>query len=199
VTICRPSEAAVVLGSTQASSDVDERRAAAAGVPLARRQSGGGAVLVEPGALVWVDLTVARGDPLWRDDVSAAAHFVGEAWAAALRQLGVRGVSVHHGRLRPTPWSRALCFAGLGPGEVMASGRKAVGLSQRRRHGLAWFTTAAYLRPTRTRLPELLAGGPEARDRAALALGELSTDLAGEGARCSAEELEAALVANLPR
>jgi lipoate---protein ligase len=31
-----------------------------------------------------------------------------------------------------TPWSELVCFAGIGPGEVMLDGRKLVGLSQRR-------------------------------------------------------------------
>ena len=36
-----------------------------------------------------------------------------------------------------TPWSELVCFAGVGPGEVLLGAGKLVGLSQRRtRHGI---------------------------------------------------------------
>jgi len=137
---------ALVLGSTQPDALVDPTAAAAAGVEVVRRRSGGGAVLVEPGGTVWVDVVVPPGDPLWDDDVGRAAHWVGEAWAAALTRCGVAGATVHRGGLLTTPWSRQVCFAGLGPGEVTVAGRKVVGVAQRRtRHG-ARFQGAALLR-----------------------------------------------------
>jgi lipoate-protein ligase A len=42
-------------------------------------------------------------------------------------------------------WSRSVCFAGLGPGEVTVGGRKVVGISQRRRRDGALFQCAALL------------------------------------------------------
>jgi lipoate-protein ligase A len=188
----------VVLGSTQPLSDIDERRAAAAGLSVVRRRSGGGAVLVEPGSVVWVDVGLARDDPLWQDDVAVSFLWLGDAWAGALGALGVRGASVHHGRLRPGPWSRTLCFAGLGPGEVTVGGRKLVGLSQRRQRDLAWFATAVYLRPTRVGLDEVLAHDRQARQEAAVTLRQLSTDLAAVGVTAGVAEVESALVAHLP-
>lgn len=199
VTLCRATTAAVVLGSTQPESDVDGRRATEAGLAVVRRRSGGGAVLVEPRTLVWVDVGVERGDPLWRDDVSVSFLWLGEAWAGALAQLGVRGAVVHRGRLRVTPWSRALCFAGLGPGEVTVDGRKLVGVSQRRQRDRAWFATALYLRPTRVGLDEVVVGGGEAAADAGLTLRQLSTDLTGVGVSRSETEVAAALVDHLPR
>lgn len=137
---------ALVLGSTQPDDLVDRDAAARAGVEVVRRRSGGGAVLVEPGGTVWVDVVVPPGDPLWDDDVGRAAHWVGEAWAAALARCGVAGAAVHTGGLVTTPWSRQVCFAGMGPGEVTVGGRKVVGVAQRRtRHG-ARFQVAALLR-----------------------------------------------------
>ena len=42
-------------------------------------------------------------------------------------------VDVHRGALERTPWSSTVCFDGLGAGEVVVDGAKAVGVSQRRR------------------------------------------------------------------
>jgi lipoate-protein ligase A len=197
--MCRTTRPGVVLGSTQPLSDIDGSRAATAGLSVVRRRSGGGAVMVEPESVVWVDVGVARGDPLWQDDVAVSFLWLGDAWAGALGSLGVRGPTVHHGRLRPGPWSRTLCFAGLGPGEVTVRGRKLVGLSQRRHRDLAWFATAVYLRPTRVGLDEVLAHDPRARQDAAATLGQLSTNLAAGGVTAGLAEVESALVAHLPR
>ncbi|MBO0713928.1 MAG: lipoate--protein ligase family protein [Acidimicrobiales bacterium] len=199
VTVCRATDPAVVLGSAQPEADFDVRRATETGLSMVRRRSGGGAVLVEPGTLVWADVGLERGDPLWQEDVSVSFLWLGEAWAGALAALGVRGAVVHRGRLRPNRWSRALCFAGLGPGEVTVNGRKLVGLSQRRQRDRAWFATALYLGPTRVGLDEVVAGGSEARQSAARTLGQLSTDLIGVGVGRGEAEVASALAAHLPR
>ena len=141
VRVCEATSAALVLGSTQ--PDPGDR-----GVPVVRRRSGGGAVLVEPGDVVWVDVVVPAGDPLWDDDVGRAFWWLGDAWAAALGP----GHTVHRGPLVTSPWSRVVCFAGVGPGEVLdAGGRKVVGIAQRRTRDLALFQCAALLawRPER--------------------------------------------------
>jgi lipoate-protein ligase A len=122
----------VVLGSAQAENDVDRAVAAERDVEVARRSGGGGAVLVAPGAQVWVELWVPRADPLWDDDIVAGAQWVGATWARALASLGARDLEVHGGRATRTAWSDTVCFAGIGPGEVLVAGRKVVGLSQRR-------------------------------------------------------------------
>ncbi len=132
------SRPALVLGSTQAFDVVDLDAAAIAGVEVVRRRSGGGAVLLVPGECLWVDLVVPRGDPLWDDDVGRAAHWLGATWVAALSACGVSAV-VHTGAMLHTAWSRAVCFAGVGPGEVLVDGRKAVGISQRRTRAGARF------------------------------------------------------------
>ncbi len=145
--VCHVTEAAVVLGSTQPGSMVDRARAAAAGVTVARRRSGGGAVLVTPEDPVWVDAWLPAGDPLWRDDVGRAFDWLGETWTAALGRSGITGVSAHRGGyVSCTRWATSVCFGGVGTGEVVAAdGRKVVGLAQRRdRHG-AWFHGACYL------------------------------------------------------
>jgi lipoate-protein ligase A len=132
---------ALVLGSTQADSVVRE----GVSIDVVRRASGGGAVLVEPGRLVWVDVFVPAGDPLWSDDVGRAFWWLGEVWASALASLGVDGPVVHRGGLVTTAWSSFVCFAGLGPGEVTVGGRKVLGMAARRTRAGALFQCAVPL------------------------------------------------------
>lgn len=148
-TVDRPT---LVLGSTQPDSDVDQRVARVLGVDVVRRRSGGGAVLLMPGEFVWLDLVIPAGDPLWLDDVGRAMVWVGELWRRALAELGVVG-EVHLGGLLTTAWSRQVCFAGVGTGELMAGESKLVGISQRRTREYARFQSMCHLRWR----PELVA------------------------------------------
>lgn len=136
----RARRTAIVLGRGQ------RRLAVRAGpdVDLVRRESGGGAVLLDP-ELLSLDVAVPAGHP-WLDagDLGAVFTRVGAAWAEALAALGLRGAVVHDG---PSTTPRAtdarstllaaVCYATLGRGEVRVGARKLVGLSQRhRRHGV---------------------------------------------------------------
>lgn len=132
VWVCHATEPTVVLGSTQPDEMVDDTALRAAGVLRARRRSGGGAVLLGPEDVsLWIDVIVPRDDALWSDDVGRSSHWLGDVWCAALGSLGVVAES-HRGGLVRRPWSDVICFAGLGPGEVVSKGRKMVGLAQRR-------------------------------------------------------------------
>jgi lipoate---protein ligase len=128
---------ALVLGSTQPESTVDAAVAEVAGITVVRRRSGGGAVLMMPGEMCWLDVVVPRTDRRWSDDVGQSMWWVGEVWAKALASIGVRG-AVHRGGLVGGDLGRLVCFAGHGAGEVLAeptaAGRQAklVGISQRR-------------------------------------------------------------------
>ncbi|HEX2576107.1 MAG TPA: hypothetical protein VHK88_07140 [Aquihabitans sp.] len=133
---------AVVLGSTQRPEVVDAAAARAAGVEVARRRSGGGAVWLAPGVATWVDVVLPAGDPAWEDDVGRAAGWLGRAWVEALGALGVAGAQAHEGPMVRTPHSDLVCFAGLAPGEVTVDGRKVVGTSQRRTRRGARFQCA---------------------------------------------------------
>jgi lipoate---protein ligase len=148
---------ALVLGSAQRPEAADAAALAAAGVELVRRRSGGGAVLLVPGEVVWADVIVPAGDPLWDDDVGRAAHWLGDAWARALAGCGLPDLEVHRGPMVRTAWSSLICFSGLGPGEVHDRGRKVVGISQRRTRWWARFQCAAYLRWDPAALVTLLA------------------------------------------
>lgn len=164
----------LVLGSVQPDDVVDH----GAGVTVVRRRSGGGAVLVEPGGTLWVDVTVPAGDPLWDPDVRRSFHWLGEAWTAALGRLGIEA-AWHDGGLESTPWSRLICFAGLGPGEVTVAGRKVVGLSQRRTRAGSLFQCLALLEWDPAAVVGLLALAP---DKAAAALADVAGRAAGVGA-----------------
>jgi len=177
----------LVLGSTQPASTVDAARAAATGVEVVRRHSGGGAVLLRPGQVVWVDVLVPAQDPLWDRDVNRAFLWLGRAWAEALGDAGVPVAAVHEGPPARTPWSAAVCFAGLGPGEVTVAGRKVVGMSSRRRRDAALFQCAALLEWDPAGVAELV-GVPGA-----------VLDGMAAGAGVGAEALVAALLGRLSR
>ena len=167
---------ALVLGSTQRDTVADEAACIAAGVDVVHRQSGGGAVLVDPAEMLWVDVLIGVADPLWNADVSRSTRWLGEVWATALRSTGaVDEATVHEGSLCLNRWGRLVCFAGLGPGEVTVGvgGPKVVGISQRRtRHG-ARFQCAVPLAWDAARITSLLAfDSTEERSVAAAELGQ---------------------------
>jgi lipoate---protein ligase len=129
----RPNSAAIVLGRGQRGLRLETP------LPVLERSSGGGAVLLDP-SMLSLDVLLPSDHPLLDGDVGAVFGHVGRAWAAALGALGVPDVSVHtepsaarrqgEGRERLLA---AVCYATAGRGEVLAGGRKLVGLSQRRR------------------------------------------------------------------
>lgn len=177
VTVFDVVHPALVLGSTQPQADADAAALAAAGVTLVRRRSGGGAVLLRPGVSLWVDVVVPRGDELWDDDVGRAVHWLGRAWRGALQALGVDGVTVHTGGMVPGRWSSRVCFAGLGPGEVLLGGRKLVGIAQRRSRAGARFQCTLLRHWEPADLLGLLALDDAERARAADGLAVLATGL----------------------
>lgn len=140
---------ALVLGSSQPDHIVDRVAAEAAGWEVSGRRSGGGVVVVEPGDSCWIDVLLPRGHARWSDDVNAAFHWVGEWWRLALSDLGLAGLTVHHGPITDREHGRSVCFAGVGPGEVLQwqgdRRSKVVGLSQRRTRDVARFQ-GLYLR-----------------------------------------------------
>lgn len=179
--VCLPSGTAVVIGSAQPASDFDPGSLADAGIDLVRRRSGGGAVLVAPGEQVWLDVFVPTGDVLWQDDVGKSFYWLGEVYKAAIAQvLGMlperAPIEVNRGPAKAAPWSKVLCFAGLGAGEVTVAGDKVVGMSQRRQRSGAWIHSMALLSHRAEDLTDLLsesrddrAAAREALDHAGLA------------------------------
>jgi lipoate-protein ligase A len=177
VVVRRVEQPLLVLGSSQKLAVVEHRVAARRGITVARRRSGGGAVLVGAGDPLWVDVWIPRDDPLWVDDVIRAAGWLGDHWAASLDRIGVDGVEVRAGRSRPAPWSPLVCFAGVGPGEVLVGGRKVVGISQWRSREGALFHSACYRHWDPRPLLDVLALPPAVRRQAAADLGGVATGL----------------------
>ncbi|MGH9183074.1 MAG: lipoyl protein ligase domain-containing protein [Acidimicrobiales bacterium] len=173
LTVDRP---ALVIGSTQPEGLVDRAAAEAAGVEVVRRRSGGGAVLLVPGEVLWVDVVIPRVDRLWDDDVVRASRWLGRAWAGAVGELGIRA---EVGTEAPTtsPWARRVCFAGVSPGEVTVDGRKLVGVAQRRSRRGARFQCAVLRRWDPAPLLDLLALGDEERAEAGAGLAGVATGL----------------------
>lgn len=138
---------AIVLGRAQKVDDGFEARAKAAGFEVARRVSGGSAVVVGPGECLWIDVVVERDSSGWNDDIGKAGCWMGDQWVAALAAAGVSDTKVHRTGMQKLPGYDAVCFAGVGPGEVLlADGAKLVGISQRRTRGWALFQCAIPLR-----------------------------------------------------
>ena len=145
VWLMTPTRPAFVLGSSQSDDDLDRAFCSSHGLDVVRRRSGGGAVWVDPVASVWVDVVIPRSDSSWVDDVGRAMHFVGRAWSDVLAGLGTTDVVVNEGPHVANDWSKQLCVAGRGTGEVFAtSGAKVVGISQRRTRDFARFQCIAY-------------------------------------------------------
>jgi lipoate---protein ligase len=130
---------ALVLGSSQDATVVDTEACDRAGVAVVRRRSGGGAVLLVPGKVTWLDVIVPNGGDGWSDDVHQPMRWLGRHLGAVVGSLvgSNQQVRVHDGPMVTTTWSSQVCFDGIGVGEVLLDGRKLVGISQRRTRGAA--------------------------------------------------------------
>jgi lipoate-protein ligase A len=133
------STPAIVLGRGQRSVMANAIPSVTS-TDVVTRFSGGGAVLLDHDILS-LDVLLPTGHPLLDGDLAAVFLRIGRAWARALGTLGVSDLVVWDGpstaRRRGSDRERvlaAVCYATVGRGEVLAGGRKLVGLAQRRRH-----------------------------------------------------------------
>lgn len=186
-----PDGPALVLGSAQDHTVADAAATTAAGVDVVRRRSGGGAVFVDPAHSVWVDVIVPPTDPRWSDDVRTSVLWLGEAWQRALARVGITTTLYDEG-LEKTAWGRLVCFAALGPGEVLVGDRKLVGISQRRTRAGARFQCIVYDRWDPSDVLDLVHLSPADRATAQAALADRAT---GVGDRLA--EVRAAILAEL--
>ncbi|PHX94480.1 MAG: hypothetical protein CK542_00560 [Acidimicrobium sp.] len=142
-------DSAVVLGSKQSLDIVNQAACERDGISAVRRRSGGGVVVLNADAHLWIDFVVPRDDELWRDDVGESMWWVGELWADALAKCEIADrdqLRVHRGGLERSALSDLICFGGLGPGEVTLHGQKLVGISQRRTREMARFQCVVHQR-----------------------------------------------------
>lgn len=179
VWLFEPAQRSLVLGSAQDPTTARADAASAYGVSVVRRRSGGGAVYVDPLRCLWFDVVLPRSDARWSDDVRESTYWLGEAWMRALRASGF-DASLYEGGLEQTPWGRLVCFAALGPGEVLIDGRKAVGISQRRTRAGARFQCIVYDHWDPYDVLDLLELSPEDRLAAASDLAGIATGVGGK-------------------
>jgi lipoate-protein ligase A len=139
---CNVETPTVILGSTQSLDDVNQNSADESGVLVSRRRSGGGAVFVHPSDSVWVDITISRNDPLWKDDVAQSMLWLGELFVEALSPWVQ--AEVYRDSFSTGVDGRVVCFASSSPGEVFVGANKLVGISQRRSRDGARFQCVLY-------------------------------------------------------
>lgn len=170
---------ALVLGSSQRrileSTDLDAKSP----FEVCVRDSGGGAVLLEPESQLWVGVYVRPDDPLVQLEISKSFDWLADASLAALGQLGIDIAQKFDGVPVWTPLSRALCFGGISHGELSIEGRKMVGISQRRSKDWVIFHLAVLIRDHQQDVLELLAAHyqlPFPVPRTSIGLSELVPD-----------------------
>ena len=161
---CQVQDPTVILGSTQTVDDVDQNIAVESGLLVSRRRSGGGAVFVHPTDSVWVDITISRNDPLWKDDVVQSMLWLGDLFVAALSSWVQ--AQVYRESFSTGVDGRVVCFASSSPGEVFVGTNKLVGISQRRSRDGARFQCVLYRQWQPTEWSHVLAS-PDVRSRVA--------------------------------
>lgn len=148
VWVVRPTEVAVALGSAQRAllrtTQAPDGPARPSTISVGVRRSGGGAVLIDPGRSTWIDVLLPRTHRFWDDDVVRSSLTIGALLGRAFaRSTGNRGAVAQSSGMDAL--GEQVCFAGLGPGEVTADGRKVIGISQRRvragaRFQIMWYS-----------------------------------------------------------
>jgi lipoate---protein ligase len=155
------TEPCLVLGRSGADTGAIEDAALDEGLPVLRRSSGGGPVLWDAGLLA-LDVVLPHGHPRETQDVVEGYRWLGEALAEGLRAVGapdVELVQVPRARAADPRPADVACFGGLSPYEVLAGGRKVVGLSQARRRNGTLLQAGVLLDLDAARLARLLGGG----------------------------------------
>ncbi|MDG2427261.1 MAG: hypothetical protein P8M16_02435 [Acidimicrobiales bacterium] len=194
----------VVVGTGQRDLPGLAKRAAALDLDVVRRSSGGGAVLLRPAGVLWVDVLVPRTDPLWDDDIGRSSAWLGLAWVEALVSMGVAAETCQTdaaATLTAGSLGRKVCFAGRVAGEVVCADRKVVGISQRRDRNGARFQCAVLLGPDagdRLVVPLVDLLGVEPRAEALAAIRALVGGATVAGVAVEADQLFDAFLNALP-
>ena len=180
---------AISIGHNQKFSQFDGRAAAAAGLDLVRRPTGGRAIL-HAQELTYSIVGTSPG-PLFGETLHSSYELINQA---LLRFLGSLGIQADISAGEPRQDARGLlCFKSAGRHEIHVGGRKLIGSAQRRTAGVflqhgSILTGPAHQDLPRYILPGLLDGGMQPED-----LGAVTTDL-GQllGRKLTAEDLDSA-------
>lgn len=198
---------AISLGRFQdCARAIDRDRAAAAGIEIVRRPTGGRAVLHE--ADVTYALIARHDDPVFGGPRLASRRAIGEALATGLRLLGVEAdraprdsaresvagerdaIASHAAPARPAPARRGVppCFSSAAREELSVRGRKLLGSArvEGRRAFLQHGSLPIALGPAA--IASYLPGGAAARAAAGARLAALATCLADAAGKTIAVE-----------
>ena len=157
ISLFTPDQSAIILGSTQERTLINEKACLVNNIEIVKRRSGGGIVFLTEDSTIWIDVEIPREHSLWLNDVGDSSLWLGEVFKKELSELCDVNLEVHRSGLIKTVWSPLICFAGRGPGEVFTQdGRKVVGISQRRSRDWARFQCAVSLQWKPELLLELL-------------------------------------------
>jgi lipoate-protein ligase A len=194
VEVTRP---ALVLGSAQGRgrAEIDARvERLGFDVDVVVRRSGGGAVYLAPGDQVWIDVFVPTHDDRWDADIGRAVEWLGAVWSETVGTVVAPAlrpeILAHEGAVLNSSLSAAVCFAGVGPGEVTVAGRKATGISQRRTRRYCRFQCTALLAWTPIKWIDTLVDADE-RDAALAVLERVAGPVGADSAAVVAAFLRA--------
>jgi len=163
----------LVLGFSQKPEILNPAALAVENIPIYHRRAGGTAVFVGP-HLLSLDVVLPPTHPLVLPDLVESYRWFGEAWVAALAQLGVQARAVlpseAHGQRallkreeaheREAILRRA-CFGSLSPYEVVVGQRKVVGFDMIRRQVGSLLQAGVLLHWEAEPLAQLLGQTPE--------------------------------------
>ncbi len=179
----------LVLGFSQKHTMLNHEELATQPISIYHRRAGGTAVLVGP-HLLSLDVILPAGHPLVLADIVESYRWFGEAWVAALQQLGLQTRTVSpaeaHAQqaLRRRPETREYelllnraCYGTLSPYEVVVGQRKVVGLDMIRRRAGSLLQAGVLMQWDTETLARLLGHTEEEQELLRQGLRERATGL----------------------
>lgn len=164
---------AISIGYNQDFSDFDAEAAAADGVDLVRRPTGGRAIL-HAQELTYAVVGTSPG-PLFGDSLHSSYELINRALLLFLREAG-HPADVSAGESREDARS-LVCFKSAGRHEIRIGGRKLVGSAQRRTEGVFLQHGSILTGPAHCDLPRYLRPGTRGSGMQPAQLRDTTTDL----------------------
>jgi len=165
--------AAVSIGYNQKDGDFDTAKAAAAGLDVVQRPTGGRAIL-HADELTYAVVGPTTG-PLFGDSLNTAYSRINEALLDFLVSLGV-DAEISTGESREDARS-LVCFKSAGKHEIRVQGRKIIGSAQRRTGGAFLQHGSILSGPRHLQLPGYLRPGTRGSEMTPEQLALATTDL----------------------